>query len=198
MQNAKRTIFTVIIGLLLGTLAEGPALADTAPNAIVGVPVAEWLYNPIAISVIPSQGSVAIASATFTTSLTSSALSAWATAAPFNFLNSTGQGATVTWSIDGDASVVFQPQSSTTVNCTVGISLSPAGLAQTGAGSTGYVTPVFSTSSSATAIATMRGVGLYSGTTYTITASIAASGAGCNEVQPPLVKFVLKVRWTTP
>lgn len=192
MQTSKRTLFTLIVGLLLGTLAEGPALADTAPNAIVGVPVAEWIYNPGAISVTPAQGAVSIASATFTTTATNFG------AGPLTWWPVVVTASSYTWSLDADASVVFQAQSSTTTNCTVSFTLNPSGQAQTGAGSTGYVTPNFSLGASATASSFLRGLGLAGGTTYTISAVIAASGSGCNEVQPPLVKFVLKARWSTP
>jgi hypothetical protein len=184
MHTIKRILTSTILAIALATLAGGPALADTPPNAITGVPVAEWIFSPAATSVTPAQGYVSIASATFTT-----------TASNFIGLPS-GWPWPLSWSIDADASTVFQAQSSQVFSCIINISI-PGTVPNTGAGVQGIATPNLALGAPATATATIRGVQLYAATSYTATASIAATGPGgssCLEGSPPLVKFTLKVR----
>jgi hypothetical protein len=182
MHTIKRILTSIALAIALATLAAGPAMADTAPNAIRGEPVAEWIFSPSAISVVPAQGNVTIASATFTTTGPTSG---------------TPASATVVWSFDAEASAVFQAQSSSTEVCIINITI-PGSVPSTGAGSQGITTPNFSLGATASASAKMVGIQLYAATTYTASATISANGAGCNETAPPLVKFVLKLKVRTP
>lgn len=187
MHTIKRIALSTILSIALAGIVAGPALADTPPNvALFGLaPVAEWIFSPSAISVVPAQGYVTIASATFTTARNT--YEWWGTYYP--------SGTAVTWSMDAEASAVFQAQSSSTLGCIINIAI-PGAVPNTGAGIQGVVTPTFALGDSSTATAKMVGIQLYADTTYTITASIAASGAGCNQIGNALVKFTLKLRIT--
>jgi len=187
MINAiKRILTSTILAIALAGIVAGPAMADTPPTALGGiVPGAEWLFNPSAISVTPAQGYVAIASATFTT-----------TASNFFGIPS-GWSWPTSWFIDAEAVTVFQAQGTSTLSCIVNIAI-PGAVPNTGAAVQGIVTPTFAIGNLSTATSKMVGVQLYANTAYTITASIAASGAGntgCNQIGNALVHFTLRARW---
>jgi hypothetical protein len=179
MQTIKRILTSTILAIGIATLATGPALADTPPTATFGWPLAEWIFNPSAISVTPAQGYVTIASTTFTTARSN--FGWWGT-------NMIAQ-----WIMDAEASTTFQAQSSSTSSCIINIAI-PGAVPSTGAGVPGVVTPNFALGDLSTATARIVGYQLYPSTTYTATATISASGAGCNEGSNPLVKFTLKMR----
>jgi hypothetical protein len=179
MHTIKRILTSTILAIGIATLATGPALADTPPSPREGQEVAEWIFSPSTISVVPAQGAVVIASATFTTSRSN-----------FEFW---GGSTTSTWFFDAEASTTFQAQSSSTSSCIINIAI-PGAVPSTGAGVPGVVTPNFALGDLSTATARIVGYQLYPSTTYTATATISASGAGCNEGSNPLVKFTLKMR----
>jgi hypothetical protein len=60
MHTIKRIALSTILSIALAGIVAGPALADTPPNvALFGLaPVAEWIFSPSAISVVPAQGYV--------------------------------------------------------------------------------------------------------------------------------------------
>ena len=189
-NTIKRIALSIVFAIGIATLAGGPAMADTAPNAIRGEPVAEWIFSPNAISVTPGQGYVAIASATFTTARN-------IYVPQLSWVDTYRPNGVVTWSMDAEATVDFQAQSSSTLGCIVSIAI-PGAVPSAGAGIQGVVTPNFALGDSSTATSKMVGIQLYADTSYTVTVYIAASGAGCNMIGPGLVKFTLKFRmmWT--
>lgn len=158
LHTIKRIALSAIVAIALGTLAGGPASADTGFTGPQLHRITSWAFSPSTpTSVAPGAGYVALngASVTFTTPPAGN--QAW------------------TWYLSAELDIVFasgQLGQSAACNCVWNLSPTVAG----GTSAAGYATPSYNIGPQS-AHAVLTDVPLQQSTQYTLTPQMAATGS---------------------